>query len=428
MVALPCAGVALRGAIYVLMPIGAVLILLGALVGEPEQGPRHLRTALLSPAGMTALFLTFWAGLSLLWTPFLAQAGQRFAQIVGTTFLVALVAAYLPTRTKAFDLYLLPVGAALSAIAMLALAWRGPDWFLGAAEFDESLFQRSMITLIVLVWPALGALALREHWILAAGLALLAAAVALAGFAQIGLAAMGAAAFTFALAMPQAGRVARRLGFFFAGLVLLAPALPLIYGAILNLTRHEAGPASQSMLIWRDIVISEWPRLITGHGLRYRRSGRQPRLPAGIDAAKPFVRRSGTISASSARRPLLFSPRASSCWRAGIPAAVGAGGAGRDGRHPHAVHFRGRHSANLVGDADRLRRHRLRRPDQGNLSDAASGRAAYRRGVRYRGRRSGREPAAGRRGCGFLRRARRWAAKAARRSCGGGASGFNIVS
>ena len=110
---------------------------------------------------MTALFLTFWAGLSLLWTPFLAQAGQRFAQIVGTTFLVALVAAYLPTRTKAFDLYLLPAGAALSAIAMLALAWRGPDWFVGAPEFDDSLFQRSMITLIVLVWPALGALALR---------------------------------------------------------------------------------------------------------------------------------------------------------------------------------------------------------------------------------------------------------------------------
>jgi hypothetical protein len=215
---------------------------------------------------MTALFLTFWAGLSLLWTPFLEQAGQRFTQIVGTTFLVALVAAYLPTRTKAFDLYLLPLGAALSAIAMLVLAWRGPDWFLGASEFDESLFHRSMITLIVLVWPALGALSLREHWIFAAGLAVLAAAVALAGFAQIGLAAMGAAAFAFALAMPEPGRFARGLGFFFAGLVLLAPALPLAYGAILRLSGHEPGLASQSMLIWRDLVVQEWPRLITGHG------------------------------------------------------------------------------------------------------------------------------------------------------------------
>ena len=266
MVALPCVGVAVRGAIYVLMPIGAVLILLGSVVGEPEHGARHLRTALFSPAGMTALFLTFWAGLSLLWTPFPIEASQRFAQIVGTTFLVALVAAYLPTRTKAFDLYLLPAGAALSAIAMLFLAWRGPEWFSGASEFDDSLFQRSMITLIVLVWPALGALSLKEHWILAAVLAVLAAAVALTGFAQIGLAAMGAAAFAFALAMPEAGRLARRLGLFFAGLVLLAPALPLIYGAILSLTHHEPGPASQSMLVWRDLVASEWPRLLTGHG------------------------------------------------------------------------------------------------------------------------------------------------------------------
>ncbi len=266
MVVLPCVGVASRGAIYVLMPIGAILILLGSLVGEPEHGPRHLRTALFSPAGMAALFLTFWAGLSLLWTPFPVEAAQRFAQIVGTTFLVALVAAYLPTRTKAFDLYLLPVGIALSAIAVLVLAWRGPDWFLSASAFDDSLFQRSMIALIVLVWPALGALALKEHWILAAGLAVLAAAVALAGFAQIGLAAMGAAAFAFALAMPEAGRLARRLGLFFAGLVLLAPAAPLIYGGILSLTGHAPGPASLSMLVWRDLVVSEWPRLVTGHG------------------------------------------------------------------------------------------------------------------------------------------------------------------
>lgn len=265
-VGLPCVGLAARGAIYVLMPIGSVLMLLGGLVGEAGHGPRHLRTALLSSAGLCALFLTCWAGLSLLWTPFPAQAGQRFAQIVGTTFLVALVAAYLPTRTKAFDLYLLPAGVALSALAMLALVWRGPGWFLDAPDFDDALHQRSMITLIVLVWPALGALALREHWILAAALAVLAAAVTLSGFAQIGLAATGAAAFAFALAMPEADRIGRRLGYFFAGLVLLAPALPLLYGAILALTGKEPGPASQSMLVWRDLVVTQWPRLITGHG------------------------------------------------------------------------------------------------------------------------------------------------------------------
>ncbi len=265
MVALPCAGVFVRGAIYVLMPIGAILILIGAVIGAPDHGPRHLGTALLSPAGQAALFLTFWAGLSLIWTPFPVEAGQRFAQIVGTTFLVALVAAWLPPRTRRVDLYFLPVGVALSAAAVLFLAWRGPYWFPRVSEFDDSLFARSMITLIVLVWPALGALSLRERWILASLLAVLAAAVALVGFAQVGLAAMGAAAFVFAFAMSDPARLARLLGFAFAALILFAPALPLIAGAIL--TGHEPSPHAQSMLAWADLIRSEWPRLVTGHGL-----------------------------------------------------------------------------------------------------------------------------------------------------------------
>jgi hypothetical protein len=266
MVALPCAGVVMRGAIYVLMPVGAILILIGAAVGAPDHGPRHLGTALISPAGAAALFLAFWSGLSLVWTPFQAEASERFIQIVATTFLVALVAAYLPARTRAFDLYLLPVGVALSAVATLFLALRGPDWFLGASEFDDSLFGRSMITLIVLVWPALGALSLCERWIAAAALAMLAAAVALAGFARFGLAAMGIAAFVFALAMSHPGRMARVLGWALACLIFFAPALPLIYRPLVSLTGHPPGPAAESMLVWADLITSEWPRLITGHG------------------------------------------------------------------------------------------------------------------------------------------------------------------
>jgi hypothetical protein len=266
MIALPCAGVVLRGAIYVLMPIGAILILIGAVVGAPEHGSRHLWEALSSPAGAAALFLTFWAALSLLWTPFLPEAFQRFAQIVGTTFLVALVAAYLPDKTKAIDLYLLPVGLVLCAVLTLVLALKGPVWFWGGSEFDETLFERSVITLIVLVWPALGAFSLREHWMLAAGLAVLAAVVALVGFAQIGLAAMGAGAFTFAIAMSEPRRPSRLFGLIFAALILLAPIVPLAYGFILSLTGLNPGPASQSMLIWRDLITAQWPRLITGHG------------------------------------------------------------------------------------------------------------------------------------------------------------------
>lgn len=267
MIALPCASVISRGAIYVLLPVGAILILIGAMIGAPDHGPRQLRKALVSTTGATALFLGFWAGLSLLWTPFFAEAAERFLQIVGTTFLVALVAAHLPDKSKTFDLYLLPAGLAVAAVATLARTLAGPAGFWGVFEFDETLLERSVITLIVLVWPALGALSLREHWISAAGLAVLAAAVALAGSAQIGLAAMGAGAFTFAIAMSEPGRTARVLALICAPVILLAPALALLYAHLFNLTGRDAGPVSLSLRIWSDLITTQWPRLITGHGL-----------------------------------------------------------------------------------------------------------------------------------------------------------------
>lgn len=266
MIVLPCAGVAARGAIYVLLPIGAILIFIGALLNGAEHGPRQLRKALLSPAGSTALFLTFWAGLSLVWTPFPAPASIRFLQIVGTTFLVALVAAFAPEKTKPFDLYLLPIGLVLTALATLALAIAGPPWFAGGTEYDETLFERSVITLIVLVWPALGALSLREHWISAAGLALLIAAVALAGSARIALAAMGAGAFVFAVSMSNPERTALRLAYVLTPVILLAPAFPFLYGAIHRLIGAEPGPVSASLQIWADLINGRWARLITGHG------------------------------------------------------------------------------------------------------------------------------------------------------------------
>ncbi len=266
MIALPCAGVVSRGAIYVLMPVGAIIVLIGALLCAPDHGPRQLRIALLSPAGATALFLTFWAGLSLIWTPFPAEAVTRFLQIVGTTLLVALVAAFAPERTKPFDLYLLPAGLVATAAATLVLALSGPAWFWGGSEFDETLFERSAIALIVLVWPALGALSLREHWISAAGLALLAAAVALAGSAQMALAAMGAGAFSFAVAMSDPVRMSRLVARVLTPLILLAPGLAMLYALVFRATGLDAGPASASLLVWSDLIAEQWPRLITGHG------------------------------------------------------------------------------------------------------------------------------------------------------------------
>lgn len=266
MIVLPCAGVVSRGAIHVLMPVGGVLILIGRMLDAPGLSLRNFGAALQTRVSLFALFLAFWAALSLLWTPFPAPALDRLLKIAGPSLLAGAVIAVLPRRTRPFDLYLLPVGLSMSAAFTLALAYFGPPWFWNNLNFDETLFERSILTLIVLVWPALGALALREHWLVAAGLAVAVAFVSLSGFAQVALAAMGAGAFTFAVAMPAPERAARRLAFGFAAVILLVPAFPFAYGLVAGSSEAGGTAFAASMRVWADIISGQWPRLVTGHG------------------------------------------------------------------------------------------------------------------------------------------------------------------
>jgi hypothetical protein len=108
-------------------------------------------------------------------------------------------------------------------------------------------------------------LSLRERWISAAILVILVAAVAITGFAQITLASMGAGAFTFAIAMSGPRLTSRILAVLFAGLIALAPAVPLAFDYALHAAGMRLDPQS-SMAIWADIVRDEGLRLITGHG------------------------------------------------------------------------------------------------------------------------------------------------------------------
>lgn len=285
---LPCAGVFLRGAIYVLLPVGAIMIAIGAQLDARQQIGRRLLSSLASPAGLAGLFVVLWAGLSLLWTPFPAEAGTRFLQSSAAIFLAVLAASSLPKRFGAFDCYLLPAGVAVATVATLGLALFGPPWFLGGFAFDETLFERAMITAIVLVWPALGFLSLGEHWIAASLLAVLVAAIALAGFAQVALIPMGAAALVFAAAMSRPEKVAWLLAWLFALLMMFSPVLPLLYRlAVWLLGGH---PAAAGMSVWGDLVLSHWPRFITGHGLDFVHKGlRLGYLPAATPRSLLFV-------------------------------------------------------------------------------------------------------------------------------------------
>jgi hypothetical protein len=264
MILTPTAELVLHSAIYVLLPVGAgVLVIAGWLTGG-ARGRRDLAAVLITPIGLAGLFLISWTGLSLIWTAFPAEAGARFGRTFGTGLVVLLAIAFLPERTKASNLYLLPIGVALTAAATAFLIAFGPPSFWSGGSPDYALAQRCLMSVCVLLWPALGALALRERWIMAAGLAFVVAVAAFTAFEQVALISVAMGAVTYAIAMTRASATAQVAAFGAAALLLLAPILALFALPVAALAHlPDSGPT----LVAADVITAYWPRLITGHGL-----------------------------------------------------------------------------------------------------------------------------------------------------------------
>lgn len=267
----PCAAMASRRAIFTLTPVGALLILIAAALTARAESWRSLRRFLLSPIGVTALFLIFWSLLSLIWTPFPTEAAARYARALGATALASAAAAFLPASPRASNLYLLPFGAGFAALGAIFVAFAGPSLLATVIDGDDSTLERGVSGLVVLMWPALAALAVRERWTAAASIALLTAAAAIfanSTLALIGLA-VGALAFAAAVAAPQA--IARLLAAASALCLIAAPLLPLgvVYAPRTGWFAPDGplGDLVASLALWRNIEINDGWRLATGHGL-----------------------------------------------------------------------------------------------------------------------------------------------------------------
>jgi hypothetical protein len=266
----PCAGLFSIQALYSLMPVGAVLILIASVLRSDNGLKRMLRSLWTWPAILT-LFLAFWGFLSLAWTVFPLPAGERFLKTFGTGLLVALAASCLPERTKTSNLYLIPIGLFLAGLATLVLA-ASVAAFRGGSDLETSLLQRSVITLVLLIWPALGVLSLRERWMTAGGLAILIALAALGAWARISLVAMAIGALTFASAMSQPVLIARIAAGIFAFLFAAAPIWVLAVKVFVKVTGAFQNGAS-SLLVWADLIANDGLRLLTGHGLAMAAAG-----------------------------------------------------------------------------------------------------------------------------------------------------------
>lgn len=261
-----------RRAIVVLVPVGVVLLVLAVVLDGGARPVREsLRQATLSPGGLAAALVLGWCALSLVWTPFAVEASERLFNILGVVF--AALAGYLslPDRMRAANLYILPVGVALASFGALFIAF----FARRSGGIDDMLtFERGIIVLVLLLWPAVGWLRSRSRHVEALFLAVLVALVTLLAPDLMPLQALVVGALVFALAAvsPSIGMWATAS--LMAGLLLLAPVLPFILKPLALDVLGAKDPLVRSLEVWRSVVIQEPARLVTGHGFETALRGR----------------------------------------------------------------------------------------------------------------------------------------------------------
>jgi hypothetical protein len=252
-----------RQTIYLLLPIGAVLLLLSASLAPDPRRLEELMRLAVKPPVIAALFFVAWTALSLAWTPYGAGPAERFAKIGATLALVAAACSLLPERTKTSNLNLLPIGAGVAAVTLAAVALYFTKGANSAADLDIGPLQRAGLGLALLVWPAQGALAVRGRWYSAAALAVATAIACHLSDAPHVMPALAAGVVVFAISFGRASSVARILAYVAAAIILLAP----FAAAIVHLIYGGQAPAMIKPLdVWGLIIFNDGARVVTGHG------------------------------------------------------------------------------------------------------------------------------------------------------------------
>jgi O-antigen ligase len=236
--ALPLAMAAANRSSPAVMGLSAVLFLAAALVEDGRAAVAALVAPLRTATGLAALAFLGWACASLVWSPFPALSGRTAGEFGPTLLAAYLVARLAPGR--------MPPGTALAAAWMLGLAGLYIVADLASdlavqkavgARVAYFIFNRPVLTILLLVGP-LAALLVRRGHPLAAALAgvlgLAAILCSVSGAATLGLIAGASLALAAWLLPRRAG-----LGLAGAGLA-LAVALAPVEGDLLHRLMPEA--------------------------------------------------------------------------------------------------------------------------------------------------------------------------------------------
>lgn len=286
-IGVPLAALAARRGVVVGLPVGAMLLVLSAVIDGDARPLRATLARLGTSWGFLAgIGLIGWAVLSLAWTPNVLPAGERlFATLA--VLLVALAAFMaLPDRMRSANLYLVPVGTAMAATALVAVALAGSGAALGG---DGEGMSRGLSLVTLFVWPSIAWLRSRGRDGEAISLAVLVAVAAASGPHPVTTVALGLGAIAYAAAALLGRRSAIAIGLILGGLVLIAPLVPFAMPPVAGLGRRS-GVWLEALASWRTVIALQPERLVTGHGFGSLQRGAWSTLVPVLPLNTPLLR------------------------------------------------------------------------------------------------------------------------------------------
>lgn len=255
-VVIPSAALMSRWVIVVLVPIGAVLIILAALLrSDPARLSERSFTLLASVPGLASLMLAIWAAASLAWTPFPVEAMEKFAKTLGVLILGFFAVISLPPRMRATNLYLITIGVVLGATLILvgSLSTLAERPLL---RFPAATPERVSVLLTVLGWLGAAWMIIKNRNRLAVALIALVIVAIVFGPTRVTFLPLVASLVALAIAWNNPEQAGRLIGFGFAGLIL---SLPLLAGL-------AAFVGVEGMDRWWAVIRDDPQRIVAGRG------------------------------------------------------------------------------------------------------------------------------------------------------------------
>ncbi|MFI5013470.1 MAG: peptide ABC transporter permease [Hyphomicrobiales bacterium] len=264
---LPIAAVIMRHAVVGIAPVGAILFSMAMLIeSEGRQPFGRMWRLLKTPAAATLLFLIVWAGLSLLWTPFFDDASERLLKAIGVGLCAFAALGSVPERMRASNLYLVPLGAGIGALSAIVWVLTVPN-AQTAIDGDGPVLVRTALSVTLLAWPGLAWLLMRSERASAIALAVAIVGAALLSGSRPAILALLAGGVGFGLCAVAPRLTIPAAKWLLALIIVAAPALPFLALALARAFVGIDAAALQPLEIWRDCVLGEPVRLLTGHGL-----------------------------------------------------------------------------------------------------------------------------------------------------------------